>query len=64
VEIAHLQSDIAQIIGEVFGGPFRQRCHRTRSAFSTAAAKLDRVVDLILERLERDLWIEQARSAE
>src|SRR5207248_10462817 len=27
VQIAHFQSNITQIIGEVYGGPFRQRCH-------------------------------------
>ena len=27
MQIAHFQSDIAQIIGEIFSGAFRQRCH-------------------------------------
>src|SRR5437762_13904068 len=60
VEIAHFQADIAQIIGEVFGGPFRQRCHQNALAlFHTLAAKLNRVVDLMLERLDRNFWIEK-----
>src|SRR5439155_1187712 len=32
MEIAHFQSDIAQIIGEIFGRAFRQRCHQNALA--------------------------------
>ena len=40
MEITHFQSDIAQIIGEIFGRAFRQRCHQNALApFRPAAGK-------------------------
>ena len=50
VQIAHLQSDIAQIIGQILGGAFGQGGdEHALLLFDSLAAKLDRVVDLILE---------------
>src|SRR5436190_1294008 len=49
VEIAHLQSDISQIICQIFGCSFRQRCHENSLVpFDTLTAELDCVVDLML----------------
>src|SRR4029453_18990352 len=52
MEITHSQSDIAQIVGEIFGCAFRQRCHQDALAlFDPLPTKLDRVVNLMLQRL-------------
>ena len=49
VQIAHFQSDIAQIIGQIFSCAFRQRCNQhALLLFDALPAKLDRIVDLIL----------------
>ena len=64
VQIAHLQSDIAQIIGQIFGRALRQRRDQNALLFFDALpAKLDCLIDLILERLKRDFRIEQVRWA-
>src|SRR5437762_4999628 len=60
MEIAHFQSDIAQIIGEIFGCAFRQRCNQNAlSLFDPLAAKLDGIVDLMFERLKRNFRIQK-----
>ena len=65
VQITHLQSDIAQIIGQIFGRAFRQCRDENALAlfFHALPAKLDRVVDLMFERFERDPWIEKSGRA-
>src|SRR5947199_5364959 len=61
VEITHFQSDIAQIISQIFRRAFGQRGNQDAFAFlDSLAAKLDRVVDLMLERLDRDFRVEQS----
>src|SRR6266699_4049564 len=61
MQIAHFQSNIAQVIGQIFGGAFGQGCHQNSLIlFHTLAAQLDRVIDLVLKRLERNFWIEQS----
>ena len=61
MQIAHLQSDIAQIISEILRRAFRQRRYQNAlTLFDPLAAKLDGVIDLTLERLERDFWIEKS----
>ena len=61
VQVAHFQSDIAQIIGKIFGRALGQRCHQNALAFFHAlTAKLNRFVDLILKRLDRDFRIEKS----
>ena len=60
VEIAHFQSDIAQIIGEIFRGSFGQcRNQDAFGFFHALPTKLDCVVDLVLEWFDRDSRIEQ-----
>ena len=60
MQIAHLQSDIAQIIGKIFGGAFRQCRDQNALVFlHPLPAKLNRFIDLILQRLDRNSWIEQ-----
>src|SRR5881396_208416 len=52
MEIPHSQSDIAQVVREIFGRAFRQRCHENALAlFDPLPAKLDRIVNLMLQRL-------------
>ena len=64
VQIAHFQSDIAQVIGQIFRRAFGQGGDENALLlFHPLPAKLDRIVDLVLERLERDLRIEQAGRA-
>ena len=61
VQVAHLQADVAQVIGQVFRGALGQRGDEHALLLLDAlAAELDRLVDLILQRPERDLRIEQA----
>ena len=61
MQIADLQSDIAQVIGEIFRCSFRQRRYQNSLIlFHALPAKLDRVVDLIFQGLERDFWIEKS----
>ena len=61
MQIAHFQSDIAQIVSQIFRGSLGQRRHQNALAFFHAlAAKLDRFVDLILKRLDRDFRIEKS----
>ncbi len=53
VQITHLQSDIAQIIRQIFGRALGQRGDQNALLlFDALPAKLDRLVDLILERLQ------------
>ena len=61
VQVTHFQADIAQVIGQIFRRAFRQGGDEDALVlFHPLPAKLDRVVDLVLERLDRDLRIEQA----
>ena len=61
MQIAHFQSNIAQVIGQIFGGAFGQGCHQNSLIlFHTLAAQLDCIVDLIFQRLECNFWIEQS----
>ena len=61
MQVPHFQSNIAQIIGEILRCSFRQRCHQNPLAlFHTLTAQLNRFVDLILERLESNFWIEKS----
>ncbi len=62
VQITHLQSHIAQIIRQIFGRALRQR--RNENAllfFDPLPAKLNRLIDLVLERFQGDSRIEQSR---
>ena len=62
MQITHFQSDIAQIIGQIFGGAFGQcRDKNALILFHALAAKFNRIVDLLLERFKSDLGIEQSR---
>jgi len=48
LQIPHFQSDIAQIIGEIFGRSFRQCRHQNSLAlFNPLTAELDCVIDLM-----------------
>ena len=61
MQIAHLQPDVAQIISEILSCSFRQRRYQNAlTLFDPLAAKLDCVIDLTFERLERDFWIEKS----
>ena len=52
MQVADFQSDIAQVIGEIFCRSFRQRCHQNPLPFfHSLTAKLNRVIDLILKWL-------------
>src|SRR5262249_15752369 len=63
MQITHLQSNIAQIICEIFCCSLGERRYKNALAFFyTLAAQLDRLVDLILEWLHRDFRIEKARG--
>ncbi len=63
VQVAHLEADVAQVIGQILRGALRERGDEHALALLDAlAAELDRLVDLVLERLERDDGIEQARG--
>jgi len=62
VQIAYFRSHIAQIVSQIFRGSLGQRRHQNALAFfHSLAAKLDRFVDLILKRLDRDFRIEKPR---
>ena len=64
VQIAHFQPDIAKIIGQILGGSFGQGGNQDALVlFHPLAAKLDRVIDLVFQRLDRDLWIKQTGRA-
>ena len=61
MQVAHFQSNIAQIIGKIFRRSLRQRCHKNPLAFfHTLTAELNRLVDLIPERLKRNFGIEKS----
>ena len=52
MQVAHFQSDISQVIGQIFGGSFRQcRYQYSLAFFHTLTAKFDRIIDLMLQRL-------------
>ena len=64
VQVAHLQPDIAQVVGKILRRAFGQRGdEHALVLFDALPAKLQRVVDLRLERPDGDLRIEQARRA-
>src|SRR5262249_51194556 len=61
MQITYLQSDIAQIVSEIFCRSLGERRHKNALAFFYAlTTQLNRLVDLILELLHRDLWIEES----
>ena len=50
VQVAHFQADIAQVIGQVFGGALGERGdEHALLLLHPLAAELDRVVDLVLQ---------------
>ena len=60
MKIPNLQTDIAQIIGQVFGRPFGQsRDQDALVLFHALSAKLDGVVNLMLQWFDRDFGVEQ-----
>ena len=61
VQIADLESDITEIIGEIFRSALGQSRDEHALVFLHAlTAKLNRLVNLIVERFEGDFWIEQS----
>src|SRR6266496_3947851 len=61
MQVPNFQSDVAQIISQIFRCSLGQRCYQNSLAFFHAlTAELNRLVDLILERLKRDFRIEQS----
>ena len=64
VQILDVDADVAQVIGQFLGGAFGER--GDQHAFlcvGALAAFLDQIVNLALERLERDFRINQAGRA-
>ena len=65
VQVADFESDIAQVVGEVFGGAFGQGGDEDALfLFDPLAAELDRLVDLIFERAYGDLRVEEPGGAD
>ena len=61
VQVAHVDADVAQVIGQFLGGALGER--GDEHAFlhvGALAAFLDQIVNLALERLDRDLGIDQS----
>ena len=64
MEILDVDADAAQVIGQFLGGAFGQRRHeRAFLRVGAFAAFLDEIVNLALERLERDLRVNQPGRA-
>src|SRR5262245_1437954 len=65
VQVAHFQSDIAQIISQIFRRSLGQRGHQNSlTLFHALTTELNRLVDLILERLKRDFRIKTSGWAD
>src|SRR5207244_5974096 len=64
MKVTHLQANLAQIIGQIFGRALGQSGDQHAFAFFHALpAQLDRVVDLALERLDCDLRVQETGRA-
>ena len=60
MQIPHFQSDIAQIIGQIFRRPLGQCCHQNSlTLFYALTAELNGLIDLILQRFKRNFGIEK-----
>src|SRR4029077_5872453 len=65
MQVAHFQSDIAQIIRKILRRSLRKRRHQDPLAlFYALTAELNCLVDLVPERLESNFWIEKACRAD
>ena len=61
MQVADLQADILQVVGEVLGGTLGQGGdEHAFPGFHAGAAELDGLVDLPLERPDHDAGIEQS----
>jgi hypothetical protein len=51
VDVAHLEPDVAEVVGEILGGAFRERSDEDAlSLLDALAAEFDGLVDLSFER--------------
>ena len=64
VNVANSQSDVAEVVGEILGRPLRECCDEDALVFLNALlAKLDRFINLALERAQSQGRIEQSGRA-
>ena len=65
VQVAHVDADVAQVIGQFLGGALGERGDQhALLGVGALAAFVDEIVDLALQRLERDLRVNQAGGAD
>ena len=65
MQIAHVDPDLTQIVREFLGGALCETGDQdTLLPIDPKACLMDEIVDLSLERLERDLWIDESRGTD